>query len=540
MFQSQLGANNNIEYSWSSEISELIIQYYFQLVRNSNLSDIERRLNYLLYNFKITNNLHNNNFNLLRKMIVETRDIKYGKGEYYLSYLQLYIWWIYYPNIAKQALLSFVYLHGSWKDIKNLCHYIFIRTMNMEHPFITYAISIMISQLKLDILNLNNGKYISLAAKWAPRQKSKHNRLFNKMSKVYFQEYFSKIKNRSQYKRALRKAKTHFRKLLSKLNKKLETPQIYMCDKQWSNINFNKLTSGTLKKYKYAFLNTTKREIIRYNNADRLLTRDIFMKYIKTTSQLPSTLYEYELVKEAISIPEICKTNSCNEYKKLIINSQWLNLTAQHATFKYIIPMIDISAYMLDNNNIPLLSAIGIGLRISENSNIFKNRLLLFGEYPIWLNLSKYSSFVDKVLYIMKSISSCKGASCRLYRAIEFLFDNLLRHTNTFPKNLYIFILSHMQFEKRINKNSLYPSYDSIQNRYAKSWRSMQFPHIVFWNLYSTNGFPVISKQKYVTMVSGYNGTILKNLLHKKNNNYMNTPYKTISTILDFKRFCTV
>ena len=275
-----------------------------------------------------------------------------------------------------------------------------------------------------------------------------------------------------------------------------------------------------------------RRENIRYDDNDRIKNaRNIFLKFIKHTVKLPSMIYEYELVREALSLPEICFPNSINEYKKFIINHQWLNLTAQHTTSRNIIAMVDISAYMLDNNNIPLLSAIGIGIRISENSNIFKNRLLLFAEYPIWINLSECATFVDKVrLFIMKSITMCKGTSCRLYRAIEFLFDNLLLYCNRFPKNLYIFILSHMQFEKRINNNGMCSPYDSIQNKYIGIQGNYRnnlngfIPHIVFWNLYSTNGFPVISKRRFVTMVSGYNGTILKNLLHKKNNYYMNTP----------------
>ena len=39
-------------------------------------------------------------------------------------------------------------------------------------------------------------------------------------------------------------------------------------------------------------------------------------------------------------------------------------------------------------------------------------------------------------------------------------------------------------------------------------------PHITFWNLRSTNGFPVMPSQKNVSMVSGYNASLLKTLLN--------------------------
>ena len=47
-FQSQIGIHNNIEYSWSNNIGELIAQYYFQLIRYSDCN-IKRELNYLLH-----------------------------------------------------------------------------------------------------------------------------------------------------------------------------------------------------------------------------------------------------------------------------------------------------------------------------------------------------------------------------------------------------------------------------------------------------------------------------------------------------------
>ena len=53
-------------------------------------------------------------------MIAETRDIKYGKGECDISYLQLYIWWIFFPNMAKNALLYLLFIYTVLgKTLKN-------------------------------------------------------------------------------------------------------------------------------------------------------------------------------------------------------------------------------------------------------------------------------------------------------------------------------------------------------------------------------------------------------------------------------------
>ena len=51
-FQSQIGWNHNIEYSWSNNIDELIVQYYFQLIRGANKDMIHLNLSYLLNFFR--------------------------------------------------------------------------------------------------------------------------------------------------------------------------------------------------------------------------------------------------------------------------------------------------------------------------------------------------------------------------------------------------------------------------------------------------------------------------------------------------------
>jgi hypothetical protein len=40
-------------------------------------------------------------------------------------------------------------------------------------------------------------------------------------------------------------------------------------------------------------------------------------------------------------------------------------------------------------------------------------------------------------------------------------------------------------------------------------------PHIVFWNLRKTDGFPTVSNERGVTMISGYNASMIETLLNK-------------------------
>ena len=135
----QIGENGHIEYGWSNDIREKILQFSFQLVRTSDSSNLKTILNDMLIVLK--HNASSNSItekelargylSLLYRMIGHTRDIIDGKGEYNLTYMMIYTWYNFYPELAKFALKCLVDLgdrnihqYGSWKDIKYFCDYV--------------------------------------------------------------------------------------------------------------------------------------------------------------------------------------------------------------------------------------------------------------------------------------------------------------------------------------------------------------------------------------------------------------------------------
>ena len=81
-----------------------------------------------------------------------------------------------------------------------------------------------------------------------------------------------------------------------------------------------------------------------------------------------------------------------NDTEKDCINAQWNNNAEQNSPLENLIPMIDTSASMESDNNVPLYSAIGLGLRIAEKSKIGK-RALTFSASPSWINLEDCRRF---------------------------------------------------------------------------------------------------------------------------------------------------
>ena len=66
----------------------------------------------------------------------------------------------------------------------------------------------------------------------------------------YFKEFLATANTPDRKRKAILKCKTEYRKLLSKLNKVIDTLQVKQCERNWSAINFDKVTSISIAKQK--------------------------------------------------------------------------------------------------------------------------------------------------------------------------------------------------------------------------------------------------------------------------------------------------
>ena len=302
----QFGENGHVEYGWSNNIREQILQFSFQLTRTKDSSKLQFILSNLLRTLKNTSSstysslpekeVAKGYLSVLYRMIGHTRDIIDGKGEYTLTYMMIYTWYEFYPELAKFALkclvdLGLVHQYGSWKDIKYFCE--FCKTQNASVvPLIDYAVKLMNEQLNKDFDSSSNE--ISLAAKWAPREKSKFGWLYEALATDYFPHFMKTADTEVRKEKAILKCKTEYRKLLSLLNRKIETLQINQCSHTWSTINFDKVTSISLLKQKKAFLNVKKNGVTRYpESIDRIELSNWINKHIKQAKSEANEAVEF-------------------------------------------------------------------------------------------------------------------------------------------------------------------------------------------------------------------------------------------------------
>ena len=542
----QLGENGNEEYSWSSEIEDMLTQFHFQLTRGASRlleEKYQELLAKIFTNETVTNKNQNQKYAIiLYKLIGYTRDIINGKGEAQLTYMQISGLHKFSQSplcnpddkyrliaMATNALESLVRLpnnahpYGSWKDLKYFCDYHITKDkrsqlLEKKDPLFTAVINMICGQLQCD----EHAPVKSLVAKWIPREKSaKFGWLTEHIATQYYSKWITPALSPEQYKVAKRKCLTHFRQLVSKINKTINTPQIAQCNGTWSSINFDKdVTSITLRKQGKAFQgidNQSFSRTIMLDSADRRQCSENYKAYVqqcKVGQRIAkgNRVSITDFVKDAI--------NATDPVQQDCINAQWNNNTNQNSTLKNCIAMIDTSQqYTNTNINLdPLYSAIGLGIRIAEKSKLGK-RILTFDTTPSWITLNDCPDFVSTV---KKIYSASWGPTANFAAALDMILTTAIENqvSPEEMKDMTLVILSDMQIEQEIkqeikqeNKRNI--MFNMMKTKYAEAGLKSVYmepytlPYIVFWNLRPTSGFPSLAKTENTSMMSGNNPALL-------------------------------
>lgn len=581
----KLGEKGHTEYGWSSDIREKILQFYYQCCRVKDTTSLKKTYISLLKKIFESDIPETDKYNflvILYKMIAQTRDIISGKGEYTLSYMMISVWAN--PQVfcsaeyhemcvclAKYALVSFVQLEcdsesqtdkhplGSWKDVKYFLNYLindsgFVNKndkhldINNQQEIVQCAIYLINNQLKTDEAILNDPDSdktkLSLVSKWIPREKSNKFGWINDLLAYHYYKvdnWYLTCKNEIQKEKARLKAKTNYRKLISKINKEIGTVQIKQCNKTWSTIDFDKnVTSITMSKQKLAFTNKTKRGLERYEDEDRQQCANNFNTYIQNCQDGSKTMKGkrvsiYDFVKDALS---------CNEEQLIkTINLQWNDNLKQNDFLKNMIAMVDVSSSMSCENNTPMFNAIGLGIRIAQLSSLGK-RVMTFSSRPSWVSLDNCDNFVDMVKLIRKAEW---GTNTNFYAAFDMILDAYIKLDKDPDEveNITLVILSDMQIDQASDKKlSMDTMFEVMEEKFADAGKMSRFnkpfklPTIVFWNLRSTDGFPTTSTTKNTVMVTGYSPVIMNAFVENGVTSVIElNPWNSMVNILNHQRY---
>ena len=340
------------------------------------------------------------------KCLFYLRDVR-GGGQGERRFFRLCIKWL-AQNHPEEMRRNLAYIpeFGRWDDL-----YEFVGT-----PLEKSAFRVIKEQLILDI----QSKTPSLLAKWLKSENtsSPKSRLLGNLTRNYMNM------DHAQY-----------RKVLSKLRKRINVLERLMSAGEWDKIEFDKIPSKAGFIYRNAF---ARHDVERMQEGAKRSYED-FAKDTETKVNA-KTLYPYEVVAMAHKFDSTTmswygwehKTPTqadLNNTDRLIVNKYWENLEDVFNGYSLnALPVIDTSGSMTWTGNSsvkPIDVAISLGMYCAERANgPFKNHYISFASHPQLISVEGVD-FVDKVNRIYRK-NLCDNTN------LEAAFDLVL---NTALKN---------------------------------------------------------------------------------------------------------
>jgi hypothetical protein len=545
-----------------SFLQEQLVCLYFYLTRakgDKKLSVLREKLGNVLDIFK--QNLGSNPgimvyFKLFYRMVGQTRDLLYGKGEHDLTYMMLWEWYKRYPTLAIYATYRLVLDgFGSWRDIKYLCDYLRSYGGAKSVGFIDICVSLMNQQLRTDLetwkfsINARSRNHISNVAKWIPREHKKFDWLYELLAMDWAKTEFPYIMatthcSYDSFLAAKSKCKRLYRKQISLLNKALDTTQIKQCSRQREAIIPANVSTRTLM---------TQPGLVF---SDDLCSHN-FKKYFdkkfsdfdtgKVGSGSPTifpTLFYF--VKTALMI---LKDDSPNDYRLDLLDKQWkvLSKSISNKKLENLLPILDMSYSIQKDDAESLYTAIGLAILIAERST-FGKRVLVIDHTPTWVNLEECPTFFSMVTEINSATEESrftipdfnKGIDMIMIAIASYNIDdpNRSKHLIKDIENLRLLIISN--FDGFIGESNVYSRCIGTSETVGKSETTATSPsQFILWNVGTQNiediHLPGTIHQTNLIFMSGSSPHLIRDISHKRD--YAMTPYRMVCSILNSDRY---
>jgi hypothetical protein len=437
-----------------------------------------------------------------------TRDIRGGKGERELAHWMLLSLAKHYPETVLE-LLPLIPEYGSWKDCVSL-----LRFEELPERFRTRLLQLTVSQLLVDL----KADQPSLCAKWVPRPKSADQKIAKELAKELFP--------------CAESPEPMYRKMIAKINLKLNTVEVSMCGQAWATIDPGKVPARCLQLHRSAFLNQCANGKQASKAQDRVDCAARFQEYAVLAVKDPAKARVHGRVLHPHQMAAQYMKNLSLSSEDPILEAQWVDLRErlkeEMPQLCKMVPLVDVSGSM---NGIPMQVAVALGILLSEVGPL-KDRLITFTATPQWHQLRPGASLRDKV---RSTMSAEWGMSTNFQAALELILDACVSG-NVPPseiQELSLVVFSDMQFDAAQKpmwsssyltprETSSAPSdwatqYERLVRSFEQAGLSSKWkcpfpvPRVIFWNLRGdTKDFPATVDMPGVEMVSGFSPNLLK------------------------------
>lgn len=498
------------------QIENQICTLNFYLNRSSDIKNEQMYVYIDNLFYSITKNVNENTHTYLHtlyKMLFQTRDCLFGRGEKQISYLFICVFYKYFYKHAIHALYSFCTYYGSWADIKYFCRFVKdfkYLTENIKNELTSLAIDMMIYQFDIDYTHWNHSlnsylerktlstrpyapDYITLVAKWIPRESSSFQWLFEKIVERYYYihcpHFFHESSDIKMNTKKWNEMKMNFRKKVISLSKELEVPQRYMCSKRPEELTSQNVSLQTcIRQSKYLSKTNENNQQVCPEFCEYIDNEDV---YINTHSKKNINISLDMLVKKGFNLINSVYNNN-TERQMRIINNTWTKIVKNMNFSLSVIPIVDLSGPQKYN-------AIGLGVLMAQIST-YKKMIIVENDFQI-INISENQSFID----ILRTFFEYKCIFFNISYTLSCLFK---QHNMSYIDPMSYVVLSS---ESNIIKNQ-----ESVYNLYDKN------VFVVFWNVLNSDD---IIRNLYFDKfwyMSGTTPNLLYNLKNEKSNKDLN------------------
>ena len=425
---------------------------------------------------------------LATRLMFYTRDVRGGLGERDSFRSMLKQLSMKHPEVVVNNIDKIPF-YGRWDDLFTL----------MGTPDEGAMWMLIRDQINSDIENANQGKPISLLAKWMPS--------INASSK-------EKIKLANTIAKAFGLTPAQYRKYMSALRDYLNVLETRMSKQEWDKIVYNQVPSRAMTKYRKSFYR---------HDGDR------FTQYISDVKQgtetiKAGTLYPYDIVEKYMDSGYYGRHITIDD----VLEAQWEALPNYIEEEENIIVMADVSGSMYGR---PMASSVGLAIYFAErNSGPYKNMFMTFSSNPQFVKL-KGASLAEK-------IANAQTAGWGMNTDLKVAFMKILSvavennvPTTEMPKA--IVVISDMEIDSCASRN--WSFYDEMVRRFEAYGYTI--PNIVFWNVNARHDtFLVDGNRKGVQLISGQSASTFKNVIASIGM----SPYDAMISVLNGERYSSI
>lgn len=373
-------------------------------------------------------------------------------------------------------------------------------------------------QLEIDICNMEQGREISLLAKWLPSCNASSSKT---------KQYAKIVCNMLGLK------ESEYRKTLSTLRAYLNVVEVKMSAGEWEDINYSNLPSRANLLYGNAFLRNDEErrraflsKLSRGDvtiNASTLFPSDIVHKYYQASSKRRCELGNFDDTLEGLwnSLPNFIEGDNST----LVVRDGSGSMDTT-----------------VGNTNVTALEvSTALAIYFSEHlTGHFYNKFITFSSRPAMIDMSNAICLRDK-LEICEAHSDCSNTD------LKAVFDLILNtavenklNQSELPKN--ILIVSDMEFDSMMGTYSRWGSYNqddsstkTLLESIAAEYQAYGYtlPRLIFWNVCSrTNTIMLQENEAGVALVSGFNPAVYNMVLSNELD-----PYKCLLKQINSERY---